>query len=377
MRDIRRALGDDPESPSFIETIPRRGYRFLDTVRPSRPSRSLARWAVAAAAGLTGLTTWGLWVHSPIDKKNVTNFQSSSVERAFRQVRALADEPGYAPLYRVRALLTVALDEFPRSALAHAEAAHTDFMLGNHTAARRHVDRALELEPFSARAYTTKAAIALYWDGDEDAAKRYITNARLLSPNDADVLLASGFIAAALGDVRAAQAYARRLADRPTSPATRVRLGYLHYVLGQFGEMEKQCHSALTSTRRIVEPQRCRLFARLAQDDESGAASIAQTILGGSSSRNPAVTLSRFWIRELENARRVGRGPRGVAHFQAAQALAQMGNVDSAIMELLRAVESRPVALAHVGQFKSFASLQGDPRFEDLRSRRHQPAPDK
>src|SRR5947207_14480802 len=27
--EIRRALGDDPVAPSFIETVPRRGYRFI------------------------------------------------------------------------------------------------------------------------------------------------------------------------------------------------------------------------------------------------------------------------------------------------------------------------------------------------------------
>jgi DNA-binding winged helix-turn-helix (wHTH) protein/Tol biopolymer transport system component len=33
---IRRALGDDPAQPSFIETIPRRGYRFVAQVVPVR-----------------------------------------------------------------------------------------------------------------------------------------------------------------------------------------------------------------------------------------------------------------------------------------------------------------------------------------------------
>jgi DNA-binding winged helix-turn-helix (wHTH) protein/tetratricopeptide (TPR) repeat protein len=32
--DIRKALGDPPKSPLFIETLPRRGYRFIATVRP-------------------------------------------------------------------------------------------------------------------------------------------------------------------------------------------------------------------------------------------------------------------------------------------------------------------------------------------------------
>jgi DNA-binding winged helix-turn-helix (wHTH) protein len=32
IREVRMVLGDDPETPRFIETIPRRGYRFLAAV---------------------------------------------------------------------------------------------------------------------------------------------------------------------------------------------------------------------------------------------------------------------------------------------------------------------------------------------------------
>jgi tetratricopeptide (TPR) repeat protein len=32
IRELRRALGDDPKSPRFIETLPRRGYRFIASV---------------------------------------------------------------------------------------------------------------------------------------------------------------------------------------------------------------------------------------------------------------------------------------------------------------------------------------------------------
>src|SRR5213075_2070338 len=38
--EIRRALDDDPAMPRFIETVPRRGYRFI--APRSRPERFLA-----------------------------------------------------------------------------------------------------------------------------------------------------------------------------------------------------------------------------------------------------------------------------------------------------------------------------------------------
>ena len=57
---IRRALDDSATEPKFIETLPRRGYRFVAEVQtdgagtpepsPPAPDRSLPRWAIAAAA---------------------------------------------------------------------------------------------------------------------------------------------------------------------------------------------------------------------------------------------------------------------------------------------------------------------------------------
>ena len=39
MTEIRQALGDDAEAPQYIETVPRRGYRFIAAVtRVARPS---------------------------------------------------------------------------------------------------------------------------------------------------------------------------------------------------------------------------------------------------------------------------------------------------------------------------------------------------
>jgi TolB-like protein len=38
IRQIREALGDDAESPRYVETLPRRGYRFLTPVMAGAPA---------------------------------------------------------------------------------------------------------------------------------------------------------------------------------------------------------------------------------------------------------------------------------------------------------------------------------------------------
>ncbi len=84
VRKIREALGDSADSPRFIETLPRRGYRFLAPVEvigattapappveappaekgaPHRPRR-LALPVAAAAVLLAALAGWAWWVRS-------------------------------------------------------------------------------------------------------------------------------------------------------------------------------------------------------------------------------------------------------------------------------------------------------------------------
>lgn len=48
VRKVRDALGDDADSPHFIETIPRKGYRFLATVERAGQSSDLEKEAAAS-----------------------------------------------------------------------------------------------------------------------------------------------------------------------------------------------------------------------------------------------------------------------------------------------------------------------------------------
>lgn len=52
VREIRKALGDDAAEPTYIQTVHRRGYRFIATVREAggeKPEATVAAAAVAEA----------------------------------------------------------------------------------------------------------------------------------------------------------------------------------------------------------------------------------------------------------------------------------------------------------------------------------------
>jgi DNA-binding winged helix-turn-helix (wHTH) protein/tetratricopeptide (TPR) repeat protein/TolB-like protein len=53
MRELRRALGDDPKAPRFVETIPKRGYRFvrLSDTAPTKTDGTATRRHVSQSAG--------------------------------------------------------------------------------------------------------------------------------------------------------------------------------------------------------------------------------------------------------------------------------------------------------------------------------------
>src|SRR4051794_18189900 len=68
---LRQALSDSAESPRYVETVARRGYRFIGMVDTPAPvevpsplptPKRQRRWPVAAAIAVAGLASAGYWL---------------------------------------------------------------------------------------------------------------------------------------------------------------------------------------------------------------------------------------------------------------------------------------------------------------------------
>jgi TolB-like protein/DNA-binding winged helix-turn-helix (wHTH) protein len=91
VRQIRAALGDNAEAPRFVETLPRRGYRFIAPVEAlgepedvprgvaAAPPRRPARWVPGAALALLAASGVALWLTRPTGR-------TPAAERAARSV---------------------------------------------------------------------------------------------------------------------------------------------------------------------------------------------------------------------------------------------------------------------------------------------------
>ncbi len=99
--ELRRVLGDDPRAPRFIETVHRRGYRFLPAIRssstpPPSPRSDAAgpRWPVdgSVEASLTPPSTSGL-----VGREEEMRELRACLDRSLqgdRQIAFVTGEPG-------------------------------------------------------------------------------------------------------------------------------------------------------------------------------------------------------------------------------------------------------------------------------------------
>ncbi|HTD37128.1 MAG TPA: winged helix-turn-helix domain-containing protein [Candidatus Limnocylindrales bacterium] len=259
---IRRALDPDGDGRTFVETIPRRGYRFVppvSAVEPDRPS-ALARFAFAARAAAAGLAivvlSGGVSIGSSgtspsaltgdagrayaVGRYNWNRRTESGVRMAianFERVVQLApnDARGYAGL--ADAYMTTGQWEY--TAIASKPVAFRR--------AESYARHALERDPRSGEALTTLSWLMLDKNNDLDATERMLRTGIALSPNHAPAYEYLGIALLYHGDADGARTALRRSVELdPLSPIDLLWYGRALYYERRFGE-------ARTAFRQVME----------------------------------------------------------------------------------------------------------------------------
>jgi len=222
IRQIRAALEDDARNPRFVETVPRRGYRFIASVSSPEPSIdsgwSRGRFGAVAFAGVLTLAA------------AVTGIAISQKDTS--PPTAVAGDPASSHL-----IPQGALDAY-RRALVHLERGSEDADI---EAAHHLLKSAVATDPDFAAAHA-QLAIALSsmaWATADpsflDEANDHAERARRLDPDLPEVLHALGHMSFHRRDLGAALASFEAALDRqPDQLASLLSLGHTQQRLGQW-----------------------------------------------------------------------------------------------------------------------------------------------
>lgn len=351
IRKIRRTLGDSATAPRYVETVPRRGYRFiaaLETVEPpdSAPATSpgalpatppavvrraprtassarllVALVAVSLAAGLVIGSRETASPHSPrggaprlqaeppaaerVSSEHRFHSEHLSAERLSAE-RLSAERLHAEGLHLLssgriddaeeRLLRAASLDRSwaaPWSALAELELARP--LDGNVDRARGHLEKALSRDREDRRAWQQLARLRLWREWDWVGGRAALEQALATHAGDAGLWQLLAALETVEGHETEALAAARRaLALDPLSTTLRVDLGWTLYYFDHAAEALAECERSLELEPANVSALHCAVQAAVLLGDHGRAS----TLLGGDAEHGS--TVAGFFRRQLE-----------------------------------------------------------------------------
>jgi DNA-binding winged helix-turn-helix (wHTH) protein len=387
---VRLALRDDASAPRFVETVPRRGYRFvapvevaapaapstMDARAPARVPRHPTAWAAASAVGAA------LAVLVPLARGPLSPSSPPAVGPAY--VRGLYHlRGGAAALPEATRWLERATREEPRSAEAFAAlaAAYVDAaelatedaagMLARAEAAAR---AALARDPRHAGAHVSLAAAALYGRRDWAGGGQALRRAMALEPRSPRARRAWAAYRAALGDMDGALA-AVEAAYRldPVCVTLRGEVAWYRYAARRYADAAAQWRAGL-GIGEPSGPHEGLFHVVLAAGRTREAAAEALTVMtlagvpreavDALARRPPAEVLPAFLSGAVAHLARDPRtAPERLAVLEAAR-----GDGAAALALLGRACDRHAPALPRLLRDPAFDGLRGTAGFEAVRA---------
>jgi DNA-binding winged helix-turn-helix (wHTH) protein/Tfp pilus assembly protein PilF len=417
---LRDALRDSADNPIFIETIERRGYRWIAPIHPPEPvsnefqKRELPERTPIAGQVSTGRSSrrklvfalpllaimFAVWIFRPGDR-NVTASAKSGSSRAQNLhqpanreaedfylkgrfywnkrtpeslnqaleafTQAIAHDPNYSDAYvgladcynllrefsampgneayfKAFAAAKKAVELDPQSSEAHASLAFVTFFgMWDSAEAEKEFRRAIELDPNSAKTHHWYATF-LHALNRNDEALTEINLARKLAPDSSSVLADQGELQWAAGHHEQAMQVLKQLeVAEPDFVSPHRYLRFAYFETGDFpnyiAELKKDALLTHDAAQSAVAEAASKGFA---QGGEPG-----------------------LFEAELSEQRKLYEQGKLSPYF-VAQTDARLGDTREALKYLTIGLQSHDEHMLNLGCDQGFASLHGDPAFEQL-----------
>jgi DNA-binding winged helix-turn-helix (wHTH) protein/Tfp pilus assembly protein PilF len=371
----RTALGDDAKEPLYIETLPRRGYRFVASIAAPAAEvaaeRRLRRPALAATVIVFLLGgAWiakGLLVESRPEESLTA--RTPAAHEAYLRGRQLWSEGTTPALQESVVKLREAVRLEPSYVLPHIALAESLHLL----AMRERVDArvaakeirasseaALRLAPSLAQSHATQAMLRFWYEWKWDAAEESYRSAIRRNPNEPGALHDHGWLLLVRGRFAEGIVQIRRAQELdPVSPRANMHVAWAYIYTGQYAQAVREARRALELSPGYQEAYHCLEDAYLLSGNYESA-------LAARKRRDPSViaTDARKFF-EADHAAAVSRiearNPYG-----AAVAYARAGDRENALLWLGKAKETRNLSFPLAGLDPKLAILHGDARYVEL-----------
>ncbi|HLJ46379.1 MAG TPA: winged helix-turn-helix domain-containing protein [Bryobacteraceae bacterium] len=366
----RKALGDSASVPQWIETLPKRGYRFLGDVETVVVKRVRPRiWVPICSAAALFLAIGILWTFRP---RSLSTPPPAEYWSALGEIRS----GGLQQLDNARKLLETAIRKDPSFAPAYAELTPLllDLVDNGRFDSRAGRQRAVEaahtavrLRDGSAAAHVALGTVLLRVDWRLDEAAREIDRAIWLDPKSAEAWRLRATLFLARGDAnRAVEAAERSAALDPLSPWTQTAAGRALFFAGEQTRAVARFEETLRSAPEFVPAHGylSDVYWQIGQKESARRQFLDSMRLWGVDSaeirRLDAVTaqngLPAFWQSQLPELY-TERERYGIPYKLALRHV-ELGEKERALEWLERAIDQKDTRLLF---------LRVNPQFDELR----------
>lgn len=370
---LRKVLGADDGGEAYVETLPRRGYRFAVAVRTvtdaagEEMAPAFVRSPVLRVVLLIAACAAFLVASAAVLLRSPARVPVGAVEMIPATISAAAREAYLKGRHhwnlrtrsdfdRAVEYFRLATEEEPRFALAWAGLADAYNFRGQAPRAKTAATRALEIDPACAQAHAALGNAALFHDFDWATADRSFARAVELDPDYATTRQWRAFLLAAQRRFpEAREEIERARALDPLSRIITTDVGVIDYYSGDY-------ERAIASFQRALE-----LDPSFEQAHLMLIASYLRLGRIAEAEREHAAMPSVLFEVEIliargerERARSIleNSAPGSITNFGRARAYATLGEVAAAVSWLDRAYAARDGDLA---------MLHADPGFERIR----------